>query len=85
VGDPLVAVVVLVAAVRHSAAAHMDRGVLPHHTGEDAHQADAAKEGVDRRTDHFPEQRAVGVAAELAGWLPVEVRRCGDAAPRRRR
>ncbi len=72
-------------AVGHSAAAHMNRGVLPHCAGEDAHQAHPAEERVDRRADHFAEQRPRRVAAQRVRGNAAEVRCRRNAELGRRR
>ena len=64
--DPLVDVVVGVAALGHAVAGDVDRDVGPQRAGEDPHQRDPAEVGVGRRLHDLGDQRAVGVAGQRA-------------------
>ena len=73
-GEPLVAVVVLVAPLGQAAAADVHGRILAQRAGEDAHQADPAQERVDGGAHHLAGQRPVRVAGQRAGRCPGEVR-----------
>ena len=83
--DPLVDVVVGVAALGQAVPGDVDGGVGPQRAGEDAHQRHPAHVGVGRRLHHLGDQRAVRIAGQRGRGRTVRAGRRREAVLARAR
>ncbi len=83
--DPLVGVVVLVAAVGHAVPGHVHGALGPQRPGEHPHDRHPADVGVDGGAHDLGDQRALGVGGQPGAGEAVEADHVGQRVLQRRR